>query len=156
MMRNFYQKGVSLVEILLVVAVLVVLILIVSPSFSSIRDSQLLKGAVGDVLSSLDKARAQTLSSLNSSEYGVHFQADKVIIFKGQVFSAGAIDNESINIISPTAISNVTLGGVSNSTGDLYFNRLSGSPNMSGTVTITLSSVSKIINISATGFASMD
>ncbi len=156
MMRNFYQKGISLVEILMVIAGIIILILIVSPSFSSIRDSQLLKGAVGDILSSLDKSRAQTLSSLNFSEYGVHFQADKIIIFKGKVFSAGAIDNESINIISPATISNVTLGGVSGSTGDLYFNRLSGSPSVSGTITVTLSSVSKIITISATGFASIN
>ena len=51
------------------------------PQFSKTRENQVLKSAVNDILSSLNKAQSQTLASADSSSYGVHFQSDKVIIF---------------------------------------------------------------------------
>lgn len=153
-MKNFYNKGISVVELLIVFAVLAVIFLIMLPQFSKIREQQVVKSAVGDILSSLNKARSQTLSSLNSSEYGVHFQSDRVIIFRGAVFSAGDANNETINIITPASITNVTLNLVSAIPGEIYFNRLSGSPSKTGAVTISTPNYSKIITISATGVAS--
>ena len=117
------------------------------------RDNQILKSTASDVFSALDRARSQALASVNSSEYGVHFQSDKIIIFKGTAFSAMAADNENIDIASPATISNISLTG---GAVDLYFNRLSGAPDKTGTVTISISSLSKIITISATGAASMN
>ncbi len=152
----FYKKGITVIELLVVVAILGIVVLVVLPQFSRIKENQVLKSAVGDVISILDKARSQTLASLNSSEYGVRFESGRVIIFKGQTFTSGAAGNETISIISPASISNVTLGGASGVSGEMYFNRLSGSPSKNGTVTISVSSISKIITISATGVASMD
>ena len=143
-------------EILIVLAVLGLIFAVVLPQFSKIREGQVLKSAVEDILSSLDKARSQTLSSLNSLEYGVHLQSDKVIIFKGKVFSALASDNETINIATPASISNVTLGGVSSTSGNIYFNRLSGAPSTTGTITILTPSYSKIITLSGTGVVSVN
>ena len=153
-MKNFYQKGISIGEVLVVVAVLAIIFLITIPQFSKSRELQTLKGGVQGILSSIDKARIETLSSLNSSVYGVHFQSDKVIIFTGTVFSSGAVSNENISFTSPASITNVTFGGVSSASGNVYFNRLSGAPSTTGTVTISTTSYSKIITISATGVAS--
>ena len=141
---------------LILVAVVGVLISIVLPTFSKIKENQVLKNGVEDILSLINKARGETLSSLNSSEYGVHFQPDKVIIFKGKVFSASAPDNESISIITPASITNVMLGGISGTSGDIYFKRLSGAPSSTGTLTISTSTYSRIITISTTGVASVN
>lgn len=152
-MKNFHPKGISIIEIIIVIAVLGIIFLIVIPQFSKIKENQVLKNGVEDIISSINKARGRTLASLNSSHYGVHFAADKVIIFKGTVFSEVAADNEAINIISPAMISNVSLtGGVT----DIFFSRLSGTPSVVGTVTVSTSSFSKIITISATGVASVE
>jgi prepilin-type N-terminal cleavage/methylation domain-containing protein len=153
MKKNLFKNGFTLFETLIVLAIIGVLALIALPQFSKIKENQLLKSTVSDVLSAVDNARSKTLSSLNSSEYGVHFQADRIIIFKGKVFSSGATDNEILSIETPINISNVTLGGVSSTSGDVYFNRLSGSPSTTGTVTIYSPSFSKVITISATGTA---
>ena len=153
-MKNFYKQGITALEIIIVLAVLAVVFAIVIPQFSKIRENQVLKSTTSDILSNLNKARAQTLASVNSSSYGVHFQSDEVIIFKGTVFSDGDANNETTNIIAPATISNVTLGGVSGNSGDVYFNRLSGLPNVTGTITSSTTSYSKIITISATGVAS--
>ncbi|MEK7219455.1 MAG: hypothetical protein AAB687_02145 [Patescibacteria group bacterium] len=138
-------------EVLILVAVLGLIVLIVLPQFSKIRENQVLKNAVGDVLSSINKARGQTLSSLDSSEYGVHFQANKVIIFKGTAYSAISPDNEMVNIVTPASISNISLSGGGS---DVYFSRLLGAPSKTGTVTISSTSYNRIITISATGVAS--
>ena len=152
-MKNFYKKGISVIELLVVLAGIGLLVAIVLPQFSKIRENQVLKNGVADILSSIDKARAKTLSSFNSSEYGVHFQSDKVIIFKGKIFSDVAPDNEAIDITTPAIISDISLtgGGV-----DIYFSRLSGVPSATGTVTIITTSYSKVITISATGVASVN
>jgi len=153
-MNNFYKKGISVIEILVVLAVIVFFISIVLFEFSKSREQQVLKNALVDSLSSINKARTQTLSSLNSSVYGIHFESDKVIIFKGTVFDNNDSSNEIINIISPANISNVTLGGVSGATGEMYFNRLYGAPSKTGTITISTNSFSKTLTISATGSVS--
>ena len=152
-MKNFYRKGITVIELLLVLAVLGIIISVVTPQFSKIKENQVLKSAVGDVISSLNKARSQTLASLNSLQYGVRFEPDKIIIFTGTGFIDETASNEVINIITPATISNISLtGGVVN----LYFNRLSGSPSVNGTVTISTTNFNKIITISATGVASSD
>lgn len=148
------QSGIALVEILVVIAIIVLILLVVLPPFSSIKEGQVLDNAVENVISALNKARTQTLSSLESSEYGVHFESDQIVIFKGKVYSAADPDNESVEITSPATISDVTLGGVSGPEGELYFARLSGVPDKSGTVTVSVAGNSKIITISSTGTVS--
>ena len=148
------NRGVTFVELLIVLAIIGIIVAITLPSFSSIKENQVLNNAVENVISTLNKARAQTLSSLESSEYGVHFESDQIVIFKGKVYSAVDPDNESVEITSPATISNVTLGGVSGPEGELYFARLSGVPDKSGTVTVSVAGSSKIITISSTGTVS--
>ena len=152
-MKKFYEKGITIVELLVVIAVLGIIFSITLPQFSKIRENQVLKNGVTEILSSISKARSQTLSSLQSSEYGVHFQPDKVIIFKGVVFDVGATNNETIDIISPATISSIVIDGGGS---DIYFNRLSGSPSKTGTVTVSSANYSRIITISATGMTSVD
>ena len=150
------KKGMSVIELLIAVAVLGILFSIILPQFSKIRENQVLKAATSNILSSLNKAQSQTFASINSSSYGVHFQSDKVIIFKGAVYSATDANNEIMEIIEPARISNVTLSGISGTSGNVYFNRLSGTPNTTGTITVATSSYSKIITISATGVATVN
>ena len=145
-----------MVEILIVIAVLGIILSVVIPQFSQSRENQVLKNAVSDILANLNKARSQTLASIDSFSYGVRLESDRVIIFKGTVFSVNDPNNEVTEIITPITISNVTLGGTSGSSGDLYFNRLSGIPSKTGIIDVSSSSFSKVITISATGTASVN
>jgi type II secretory pathway pseudopilin PulG len=150
-MRTPLHKGITLIEFLLVFAVLGLIFSVVTSQFSSVRERQVLRSAVSDILSSLNKARSMTLSSLNSSSYGVHFSSDEIIIFSGTAFSSGDPDNESVSLTLPAVISDVTLDGMSGSSGNFYFERLSGDPSKSGTVTVSTPIFSETITISATG-----
>lgn len=155
---NHYKQGMTAIEILVVVVVLGIIFSITLPQFSKMRENQVLKNAVSDILSVVNKAQSKTLASEDSSSYGVHFESDKVIIFKGVSFVVGNVNNEIINIVSPANISNVTINGASGTSGDIYFNRLSGSLNNTGinTVTVSTPAVSKIITIYSTGVASVN
>ncbi|OGI95562.1 hypothetical protein A2917_03355 [Candidatus Nomurabacteria bacterium RIFCSPLOWO2_01_FULL_42_17] len=153
MTKNFFKKGITLVEVLIVCSVLGIILAVVIPQFAKTRELQVLKSATGDILSSLNKARSQTLASLNSSSYGVHFQSNKVIIFKGTVFSQSDINNETVAITSPATISSITLVGGG---ADIYFNRLSGVPSKTGSVIVSGPNFTKTITIDATGAASVN
>ena len=154
--NSFYKKGSMLVEVLVVLAIVVMILGIVLPSFKTMKESSVVKSGAQDILSALDKARSKTLASVNSSEYGVHFEANKIVVFRGVSYFQNDANNEIIDIVPPSAISNVTLGGVSGVSGDIYFSRLSGAPSKTGTITIGISSLFKNVTISATGLASVN
>lgn len=155
-MKGFYQKGITALEILMVIAIISLLFLIALPQFSKIKENQVLKNTVEEAVSALRTAQSQSLASIDSSTYGVHFDQNRIIIFKGGIFSEGAPDNKIIDISSPARISNVAFGGVSSSSGDLYFTRLSGVPSKTGTINVSTSSALKIITISSTGAVSIN
>ena len=151
---NQLKNGFTAIEMLLVISILGGLFLLIEPQFSKIKELQVVKNTTGEIISSLNKARSDTLASLNSSAYGVHFQSNQVVIFTGSSYSSSASTNKIVTVSSPVRISGVVFGGVSASSGDVYFNRLTGTPSITGTITIASTNYSKIITLSATGIAS--
>lgn len=155
-MKSFYQKGASLLEIMIGVAIVAITIVLVVYSFYGVKNSQSLKNGLGDMVSSINKARSMAFASVNSTAYGIRFESNRVIIFSGTTYTSGASGNEIISISTPASITNVTLAGTSGTSGDFYFNRLTGVPSKTGTVTITSGSITKTITIGATGIVSVN
>ncbi|MEI8270476.1 MAG: prepilin-type N-terminal cleavage/methylation domain-containing protein, partial [bacterium] len=85
-MKNFFQKGVSFLEVMIVIAVIGIITVVAIPQLSKVRNVQILKSSSEDILSVLNKAHSQTLASLNSLQYGVHFETNRIIIFSGIVY----------------------------------------------------------------------
>lgn len=157
-MINNYKKGVTLLEILIVVTLLGILVSIVFTQFSSQKETQSIKNATQSTLSLIDKARTETLASLNASSYSVHFQPDKIILYQGTSAYVSGTSNaiETVNIDSPATISNVSWTNNTPVSGDFYFNRLSGLPSVTGaSVTIKTSNFYQIVTISGTGFVEL-
>ncbi len=151
MLRINNAQGVSLVEIIIAIAVMVLMLTIVLTNFSTLRSRQSLQTATADIVSVLKKANSQTLASIDSSTYGVHFGTNAVIIFKGTSYPSDT--DETVNIALPAYISNVNLSGGGS---DVYFNRLTGTPSKTGTITISIPSATKTITIGATGIISVN
>ncbi len=147
------KRGFSFVEVMLVLAIITIMIFIIAPSLRKMKENQILKTTLSEVISAINKAKSQSISSVNSSEYGIHFQSDKIVLFKGTTYSSGSASNENIILTTPATISSITFTGGAT---DLYFDRLSGAPNKTGTITVMVSSSSRIITISATGTVSMN
>lgn len=146
-----FKKGFTLFEIIIAISILLIIIALALPKFSEFRTTQIHSSSVADVLSSLDQARRNTLNSLDSSSYGVHFEASKIVIFKGTAYSAQDANNIDVLFTSPSSITNITLSGGGS---DIYFNRLNGTPNKTGSITISTGNYAKIITIGATGIFS--
>ncbi len=150
--NNFYKKGFTggftLMELVVGISILIIIMAFAVFSFSGIKNSQALKNSAQDTVSSINKARAESFASVSSSAYGVHFQSDKVVVFKGTAYSVGNSSNETVNILSPATISSISLSGGGS---DVYFNRLTGVPSKTGTVVVTAGTKTKTITISALG-----
>ena len=146
-------KGFTLIELLIVLAIILLILIIVLPRFSDIRENQSLKNASENAISILDQARSQSTASIDSSTYGVHFETNKMVLFKGSSYSSSDPDNIDVPILTPAYISDTSLTGDAE---DVVFDRLKGLPDVSGTVTISTTSQSQIINISSSGSFSLD
>jgi Tfp pilus assembly protein FimT len=136
-MKILKNKGISVLEIIIIVAIIVVISAIMIPSLSGFRNEQALKNTTIDVISLLNKARQNTLSSLNSTNYSVHFETTKAVLFTGMSYSPSSPTNEPI-IFSP-AVTIPASGGINISGGgsDISFERLTGNV-INGTISSTI------------------
>lgn len=148
------KKGISVIEVLTTVSIVVIITVIVLPQFSKIKERQALNNSASTIITALNKASSQTLASIDSYVYGVRFNANSIVIFRGTAYASSTL-NETIDISTPSSITNVTLNGVSAIPGEMYFNRLTNIPSKTGTITITTGSSQKIITIGATGNVSV-
>ena len=96
------------------------------------------------------EARGQTLSSENSSQYGVHFTSSKITLFTGSSYIVGTSTNQDFNLTSTDTILTITLTGGGN---DIVFNRLTGETTQNGTVVVssTLATTTRTVTIYKTG-----
>ena len=139
----------------MVIAILGIISSIVLLNLSQFRNEQLLKNTTLDVVSLLSKARQNTLSSVNSTNYGVHFDSNKAVLFTGSLYSSNNATNEPIVFSSKVIVpipSGLNIGGGS----DVIFERLTGET-VGGTIKIQLTSDStkqKIITVGKIGNAS--
>lgn len=138
------QKGFTVIEILVVIGILLILLGITLGALSSQKNSATAERDAQNVLTYLEKARNQTLSSIDNSSYGVIFTSTSTRLFKGTSYSAPNLLSTyeyTSGVTSTIALS----GGAT----QLYFNRLSGEPSATGTITFQ----SETIIIRATGLA---
>jgi hypothetical protein len=145
-MRN---RGLSTLELVIALSILLVITALITSGFSSFRKSTGLNDIVENGMSLLSEARSKTLSSEMASQYGVHFETTKMVLFKGTSYSAGAPDNEELAMPPGVEIASF-------SNADVIFERLTGATSQNGTVVFRLISdpaKTRTITIQATGIA---
>ena len=148
------ERGFTLIEFLVVLAIIGIITTVIILSLSDFRENQTLKGDVEKVFSVISEARSKTLASVDASSYGVHFESGKVVLFKGTFYSAADPDNEEMTINDLLEISDISLNGAGS---DVIFKRLTGETEEYGNITIRVkadTSKNKIITITSTGIAS--
>ena len=121
-MKNFYNKGISLLEIIIIIAIIGILTAVIIPSFSSFKEEQALKNTTVDIISLLNKAKLDSNSYLDGSLYSVYFETNKAVYFKGTIYSSSNPTNQivllnssvnipssgGINLINPISANTIT------------------------------------------------
>jgi len=147
-----------LIELLLALAVLASIVLIVMPSLSNFQKEQSIKNTAENIVTLLNKAKSDSLSALNSENYGVHFESNQMIYFVGNHFFPGNINNKKISFASGVVIPFVGGIGLNGGGDDVIFPRLTGDVTGYGIIVIQLVSKptrQEIITINKLGSISL-
>ncbi len=148
--KTNFKRGITLIEILMVVAILGILTGISVSSFRTISNTKTLDKEAEVVLSYINRTRTNAINSLNLEAHGVSFASSTVTIYYGT--SAVTAASSSVYTLS----GGHTISGVSLSNGatNFYFNKLSGEPSATGSITIrNQSGDTKTITIYGTGLS---
>jgi prepilin-type N-terminal cleavage/methylation domain-containing protein len=144
------NKGFTVLEIIIVITLMTLLMTFVVMSFKKFNSQQALNKATGVVVTVLNQARTLTLASKGNSQYGVHIDPTRIVLFTGASYSAANSSNIPITPNSLVSLSYSLSGGGNN----VIFQRLTGKTTQSGTITLTLiadASSTKSITIYGTG-----
>lgn len=146
-----FRRGVTLIELLVAIAVLVTIAAIGVAVFSRLTGQTALDASVQQVLSVFEEARSRTLASENDQQFGVHVTISSVVLFIGNTYSAEASTNEVTTLVGRVSISDISMTGGAT---DVVFERLTGKANVTGTITLTLASdtsQTQVLTINSTG-----
>lgn len=147
-------SGFTLIELVVVIAILILLLGVVLPNFNFFQRQSALESATQEITGALRLAQNKTLASEDASAFGVYFESDKFIIFKGATFYPSSPDNIIYNLNSSLKISEVNLGGGNS----LVFSRLSGETANYGSLKVAEANngaKNKIIFIDSSGTVSL-
>lgn len=149
------RAGFTLVEIVVAIGIMIALASVIVSGFLNFRKASLLNASAEIVASELLGARTKTLSSEGGYQYGVHFQSDRVVLFRGATYSAGDPNNVETVLPSAAEISAITLTGGG---ADLVFARLTGATSQNGSVTVRVKSDvarTRTVSVTQTGIISV-
>lgn len=152
-MTIFPHKGFSLIELLVVIAVSIALLIVIFSGLSSFRSTTDLNRTLDGVLAELREARQRSIESQDQTQWGVHFESGRAVLFSGSAYISGAATNSPFVLPATVTVSAVAFtGGVT----DVVFSRIVGESSVSGTVTIALTrdaSVTRVVIVHSSGLA---
>lgn len=127
------MRGFTLIEILAVIFIISILAGIGLVAFRSYRQALTLDGNARQIVSALRLAQNQTISSLNASAYGVHFDANQYVIFIGPIYNPSDSANQIFHLSPAIEIYDISLTG---NGPEVLFDRLSGRTEQPGRVSL--------------------
>jgi len=139
MKKVFHNKGFSLIETLIVFAIIAIISAITYAAFSSLKNDEILKKEANNLVSILEDARSLTISGKDASNHGVFFDilGNRTVSFAGDSYDPNSPANREYLLDSAVVILEVNLNGGGN---EVVFKRLKGETENSGSVILGLSS----------------
>lgn len=127
------KKAFTLIEIIIVFAIITIVVGIITFSFYNINKLQALDKGTLNILSLLDEARYSAMSSKEFINYGVHLTEDSATFFKDN-YVENNIYNKKYVINNNLTISDISiLGG-----NDIIFNKITGKTNNYGSIKVSI------------------
>ena len=133
MQERHHMLGFTVIEMLVVFAVIGALALVSVQTFINMRNIQTLKVSTQDVWLALRSARDATFSAENDHAYGVHIESTRVTRFIAPTYASTTVSNTVYSLSDNVTATSTLTGGVQ----DVVFSRLSGNASATGTITLT-------------------
>jgi prepilin-type N-terminal cleavage/methylation domain-containing protein len=123
------NKGFTLIELIVVIAVVLVIVGAVVPVGLSFYRSQVVDETAHDVLVALRKAQMLAMLQKNDSSFGVALLADRFVLFQGASYAARVQSEDTETFLS----SIVTFSGMS----EVVFSKMTGDTATPGAVVVS-------------------
>jgi prepilin-type N-terminal cleavage/methylation domain-containing protein len=144
------KQGFSIIEILVVAAILGILATVSLQSFKSLYLNAVLRGGAGEVYDSLSLARTKTLASKDDTVYGVRVSSTTVTRFTGSAYVPGSATNQVYSFEGGVTATSSLLNT------DIVFARFSGVSNATGTIYVRGAESTSTIRIHTSGLVEYD
>ncbi len=147
------KHGVTALELLIVIAILGILSAVIVPSFLDFRRNSVLNTETMQMVTLINKARLSSMSSKGDTQYGIHFEASKVVLFQGTTYSSTTSSNE-VHVFAPTLT--LSLVAINGGGADVVFQKITGATTQNATTTlrvISSTTASSTVVIRPTGVA---
>lgn len=138
--------GFTLIELLLTVSIFLLIGTFSANFYTNFLTQNAVSNTQDQFLGSLRKAQMYAMIGKRGTNWGVHYGSNKITLFSGTSYAARTQAYDENYSVNP----NIIVGGVT----DIVFTRITGTPNTSGTITITGNSNSKTMTINIQGVAS--
>ncbi|MFZ2192694.1 MAG: prepilin-type N-terminal cleavage/methylation domain-containing protein [Candidatus Moraniibacteriota bacterium] len=125
------RKGFTLIEIMLVIALMVLISSISVPVYQSFQVKNDLEASSNDLVQSLRRAQVLSQANEGDSTWGVKILSGGIVVFKGASYSARDVAYDEVFEIATSIVSS----GIS----EVVFGKLSGLPQTSGDIILTTS-----------------
>lgn len=136
------KAGVTIIELLIVLAIVIVLGATTMPMGSSFLERNSLKNKTNELLTSLKVAQINSISGKENSKWGVTVVSNNIILFKGDSYATRDSEFDRIYTI-PTSVSVTPF--------EVVFERNTGNPSNTQLITITNSFDTKTLTVNEVG-----
>lgn len=132
--KTLLNRGFSLIELLMVFAVMLILVAVTLANFSSYARVQQFQRFYAEVGHELRLARQQTLGSKDDMAYGLYVGTSTVELFSGSTPTVGSAANTIISFPNTDA---TATSSFSNGEWFVTFERVTGNASATGTIVIS-------------------
>ena len=147
--------GLTLIEILIVIAIMGFLATLLAGILSNFKSVQSLQVGSTAISSTLIRARSESVAGVDGVPHGVHFASTTLTIFEGGSYNNSSANNVSIQLLGNLTVISMSIGTTSN---NIIFDQLTGTTGEPGTVVVQVGSddtQQKTITVSAMGIVSV-
>ena len=138
-----HKRGFTLIELLIVIAITAIIFALSAPFALNFYHTQLINEAQSNIVSALERARHNAILQKNDSNFGVHFESGKYVIFQGDAYDVNDVTNNE----EYPVVSGITFTGET----DIIFSKLSGITATTSTTTLTYKNFSRGILMDESG-----
>lgn len=143
------QKGITFIELLLVVSIILILSALSIPFSSRLLTRNAVDNTSDQLINSIRKAQIYAMMGKQNSSWGVNYSSNTITLYKGSSFATRDTSlDETFNVNTNISVS------FSTPSTDINLTRVSGLPNIQPTITISEGNKSDIFSINSQGVVS--